>query len=227
MRPEWSQWPFGYVIPTEWSKTTCTDDSSKGLVIFFAVTAIIASTSRLLFRYRHEDALRLEDYLVLFATTLLVVETGLVYSFTSRLYIIDAATTHLSVLSYVVKEPELAELLLETGATLVAYFTLGWAAIFAIKFSFLALFYRMLRNVSRKLMIYFWITVAATAISGVVIILESFILCPRFGADAGMCVKVVPNIAVLIYWHSAMLSAGRLYIQYKIRRRSTGAGYRN
>jgi hypothetical protein len=188
MRPVWSQRLFRYEIQCR-LKTRSTNLDPKVLTIFLAVTAIVASACRQLFRYRHEDSLRLEDYLVLLATALLIVETGLVYSFSHRLYVIDAATTHLPVLSYVVKDPEFAQQLLETGATLVAYFTLGWAAIFAIKFSFLALFYRMLRNVSRKLRTYFWITVAATGVSGVVIILESFILCPKFGADAGTYVE--------------------------------------
>jgi hypothetical protein len=160
------------------------------LTIFLAVLATVASASRLWLRYRDEDLIRPEDYLVLFATICLLIETGLVYSFSRRLFVIDAATTHLSVLAYVAKDPGYASQLLQTGSTLVAYLTLGWVAIFAIKFSFLTLFYRMLRNVNRKLMAYFWCTVAATAISGVVIILENFILCPKFGADAGTCQSV-------------------------------------
>lgn len=147
--------------------------------------AIVASVSRLCFAYRSQDSLKLEDYLVLFATICLIAETGLVYSFSKRLYVIDAATTHLSVLAYVANNPSYTNQLLQTGVTLVSYLTLGWVAIFAIKFSFLTLFYRMLRNVNRKLMVYFWCTVGATAVSGVVIILENFILCPKFGADAG------------------------------------------
>ena len=158
------------------------------MTIFLAVLAIVASVFRLSFRCRSEELLKLEDYLVVFATLCLIIETGLVYSFNHRLYVIDAATTHLSVLAYVANDPAYANQLLQTGATLVAYFSLGWGAIFAIKFSFLTLFYRMLRNVNRKLMAYFWCTVAATAISGIVIILENFILCPKFGADAGTCV---------------------------------------
>ncbi|KAF2677066.1 hypothetical protein K458DRAFT_492097 [Lentithecium fluviatile CBS 122367] len=206
----------------------------QALTIFLAVLAIIASGSRLLFRWRNEDPLRLEDYLVLFATICLVVETGLVYSFTHRLYVIDAATTHLSVLSYVAKDPVLAQQLLETGSTLVAYFSLGWTAIFAIKSSFLALFYRMLRNVCGKLTAYFWCTVAATAISFVVIILESFILCPKFGADAAQCfmkdnytfsissgvvVQVLDIVTdlMIISIPIALLRMCRLQLQHKLR----------
>lgn len=186
MRLGWLQSLSRYAITGGMQKRALTDNASKVLTILLAVLAIAASVFRLVFRLRSEDSLKLEDYLVLFATICLIVETGLVYSFSRRLYVIDAATTHLSVLAYVANDPGYANQLLETGSTLVAYFTLGWVAIFAIKFSFLTLFYRMLRNVNQKLRAYFWCTVAMTAISGVIIILENFILCPKFGADAGM-----------------------------------------
>jgi hypothetical protein len=115
-----------------------------------------------------------------------LVETGLVCSVPRRLYAIDAATTHLSVLAYVMNDPSYAQRLSQTTSVLVAIFTVDWLAIFAIKFSFLALFYRMLRNVDRWLRVYFWFSVAMTAISGVVIILENLIICSKFGAIGGM-----------------------------------------
>lgn len=140
----------------------------------------------MVFRYRSERTLSLEDYLVAFATMCLIAETGTMYSFVSKMYIIDGATTNLSVLAFISRDADLTKELLDSGMpTLVAYFTLGWLAIFAIKYSFLALFYKMLRNVNRRLTAYFWCTVAATGMSGIVVILESFILCPHFGADAG------------------------------------------
>lgn len=160
---------------------------SQILTIVLTVLATIASAARLFFRYRGERKLRLEDWLVAFATVCLIAETGLVISFTRMLYFLDAATIHLPVLAFIARDPTLAAELLSNGpSTLVAYFTLGWIAIFAIKFSFLALFDKMLRGVSSKLRAFYWCTVAATGMCGVVVILESFILCPHFGADAGM-----------------------------------------
>lgn len=161
---------------------------SQVLTILLTVFAVLASTARLLFRYRSEHHLALEDWLVLFATICLVAETGLVYAFSRMVYFIDGATLNLPVLAFIGKDAALTKELLTAGpSTLVAYFTLGWITIFSIKYSFLALFYKMLRNVSRNLLAYFWCTVAATGMACVVVILESFILCPHFGADAGEC----------------------------------------
>lgn len=137
------------------------------------------------FRIRSAQALNLEDYFVLFATTCLVAESALILAFVDTIYTIDGATLELPVLRYVVHDTELSKKFLESGSSIfIAYNTLGWVSIFAIKFSFLALFYKICSNVSRKLTAFFWVTVAATGMCGAIVILEGFILCPRFGAGA-------------------------------------------
>ncbi|KAL5377150.1 hypothetical protein DPSP01_009962 [Paraphaeosphaeria sporulosa] len=162
--------------------------SLKVVSILLGILAVSASVARLFFRYRSAQTLNLEDYFILFATTCLVAEMGLILSFTETMYRTDGATLNLSVLRYFTSDPELSKNLFNSGPSiLIAYLTLGWLAIFSVKCSFLALFHKMCRNVSRKLTAYFWVTVAATGTSCIVVILESFILCPRFGADATQC----------------------------------------
>lgn len=140
------------------------------------------------FRYRSAAPLKLEDYFILFATSCLIAEMGLLLSFTKIIYRIDSATLDVRVLKFLVTDPELSNELLRSGPSLlIAYLTLGWLAIFSVKCSFLALFYKMCRNVSRRLTAYFWLTVATTGLSCVIVIFESFILCPQFGADAAKC----------------------------------------
>jgi len=140
----------------------------------------------MLFRYHSHRSLSLEDSLIVFATICLIVETGLILSYTRNLYNIDGATLNLDVLAFFTRDPNLQNALFDSGPSiLIAYMTLGWLAVFAVKYSFLALFYKMCRNVSRKLTAWFWCTVAATGMSLVVVMLESFILCPQFGANAG------------------------------------------
>jgi hypothetical protein len=113
---------------------------------------------------------------------------GLFLSFTETIYRIDGATLNVSILKFLTDDPELRKELFNSGPSiLIAYLALGWLAIFAVKCSFLALFHKMCRNVSRNLTAYFWVTVAATGTSCIVVILESFIMCPRFGADAAQC----------------------------------------
>jgi hypothetical protein len=102
------------------------------------------------------------------------------------LYYIDAATTNSRVFEWVYSDPARYEELAGVGPAWVdAYMTLAWLAIFGIKASFLALFYRMVRNVKRFLTIYYWVTVATTSVAGVVVVLSSFVLCPHFGSAAG------------------------------------------
>ena len=140
------------------------------------------------FRYRNAETLKLEDYFILFATTCLIAEMGLLLSFTKTIYRIDSATLNIYVLKYLVTDSDLSNELLKSGpSVLIAYLTLGWLTIFSVKFTFLALFHKMCRNVSRKLTAYFWITAAATGMSCIIVIFESFILCPQFGADAARC----------------------------------------
>lgn len=156
------------------------------LVLLLACLAVLASLSRLYFRIRQESTLLPEDWLVFFATICLIAETGCVYHLGPVLYITDAATTKPEVYNWILSDPGCLKRLTGFGpAWSDAAFTLAWIAVFSVKFSFLALFYRMVRNVRRPLTIYYWVTVAATAIAGIVVILESFILCPHFGAAAG------------------------------------------
>jgi len=132
--------------------------------------------------------LKLEDYFIIFATTCLIAEMGLLLSFTDTIYRIDGATLNINVLKFATVDLDLGKEFTRSGpSVLIAYLTLGWLAIFAVKYSFLALFYKMCRNVSAKLTAYYWVTVAATGMSCIVVIFESFILCPQFGADAARC----------------------------------------
>lgn len=160
----------------------------KVMSLLLGACAVLASTARLLFRYRGEHKFYMDDWFVLFATVCLIAETGLLYSFVDMLYFIEAAMTEVTVIAHIARNPELTAELLNMGpSTLVAYVTLGWTSIFVIKLSFLALFHRLLRNVSRKLTAYFWCTVVATSLSGVVVIIESFIVCPQIGSNSAQC----------------------------------------
>ncbi|KAF1955250.1 hypothetical protein CC80DRAFT_447609 [Byssothecium circinans] len=168
--------------------------SFKVWSILFTACAVLAATTRLLIRYLRERTLFLEDYLILFATICLICETGLVYSFIKTMYLIDATTLRLPVLGHLARAKEgspahgLFTDFLKTGPQVMnAYLTFGWFAVFAVKASFLALFYKMLRNVSKNLMTWFWITVTLTAMSAIIVVLEDFIICPQFGAGPAQC----------------------------------------
>ncbi|KAF2638190.1 hypothetical protein P280DRAFT_431316 [Massarina eburnea CBS 473.64] len=166
--------------------------SFKVWTVILAVCAVFAATARLLIRYRRERTCFLEDYLILFATTCLICETGLMHSFIKPMYLIDAATFRLPVLSFLVRSTDsthsrFGDVLAPLSKVLSSYITFGLLAIFAVKASFLALFYKLLRNVSAKLMAWFWATVAATGMSAFVVVLEGFMICPQFGVGPMQC----------------------------------------
>lgn len=156
--------------------------------------AILASTARLVVRYLRERTFPLEEYLILFATICFITETALAYSFIPSMYLIDAATLQLPVLRHIilsVKDSpayELQRALFDTNTKPVnAYFVLGWLVIFSVKASVLSLFHGMLRDATKLLVIWFWITVAFTASSALIAVLEAFVLCTQFGAGPMRC----------------------------------------
>lgn len=158
------------------------------LVPLLAVLAILASIVRLQFRVRNDHKLLLDDWLVLFATVCLVTETGLIYHFSKVLYLSDALNTKLAVYLWIWEDESLLEELSSAKlAYMIAYFAFGWVTIFAVKYSFLALFFPMVTKVKTRLIIWYWVTVAATTVAGIFITLDAFVVCPRFGADDSMC----------------------------------------
>ncbi|PVI05709.1 hypothetical protein DM02DRAFT_668070 [Periconia macrospinosa] len=168
--------------------------SFKVWSIIFTSCAILASAARLFVRYLRERTFLLEEYLILLATICFVVEAGLTYSFIPSIYLIDATTFQRPVLKHIAQSADgtsgrdLQERFMSIGAgTVNAYFLFGWLAIFSIKASFLSLFYRMLRNVNKKLMTWFWTTVGFTIISAGAVLLESFQLCSHFGEGPVQC----------------------------------------
>ncbi|KAF2713933.1 hypothetical protein K504DRAFT_399564 [Pleomassaria siparia CBS 279.74] len=159
------------------------------LILLTAILAITASIVRLQFRLRNDHRFLLEDWLVLLGTACLIAETACLYHYRGAVYIYDAANSNADVYLWTQEDYELQRSLYQGGvASMVVYFGLAWGSIFAIKYSFLALFYRMIKKVKKNLTIFYWVTVAATTISALFIVLESFVLCPRFGADpTGKC----------------------------------------
>ena len=82
-------------------------------------------------------------------------------------------------------KPGQLEYLLEISTTKIhAFLAFIWTTIFAVKFSFLAFFKKLIERVS-KIHTYYWIVVAITAVSWPFLVVEPFILCHHFGFEAG------------------------------------------
>ena len=150
------------------------------LVWFFAALGVAACIVRIVFRIRTQQRLFYDDFLILAATCFLIAETGVLYHYTDRIYLLEAAKASPPVI------PTFTELstLVYSTAWLNAYNSLGWAAVFSIKASFLVIFYPLLRDFSGGILVYFWGGAGLTLVSWIMITCEPFILCPYFGTPS-------------------------------------------
>lgn len=71
--------------------------------------------------------------------------------------------------------------LLSGMALAVSYFCLTWTTMFAVKFSFLALFWHLIHRVSVWLSRYYCAVVGTCVVSWMFVIVEPFVLCHYFG----------------------------------------------
>jgi hypothetical protein len=68
-----------------------------------------------------------------------------------------------------------------------SFLALAWTAIFFVKFSFLALFRVLIKHISKKISIYFWVMVGYCILTWMFLVSEAFIVCPYFGAESSKC----------------------------------------
>lgn len=139
-------------------------------------------------RIKSRRGISLDDYFLLFGLTCLTGATVLLLKYTRLLYMTEAVR------------------LLQTGANIPVIFTLEdivvmadvskvvdafvcltWTATFAVKASFLALFRVLIRRISRRITIYYWIVVGCTAVTWAFMMAESFIFCSIFGLESSKC----------------------------------------
>lgn len=137
--------------------------------------------------------LRLDDYLLLFACILLTAGTAVLYYGTSSIYFVTAfqeslaATPGTAVPGSAPTEADYEQLeaiLKETvffQKFIWAYFTVSWAAIFAVQFALLS-FFRHLVNRLPRLHLYWKVVVGLAALVFGFAFCAPFIACPTTGA---------------------------------------------
>jgi hypothetical protein len=76
------------------------------------------------------------------------------------------------------------DILLAVTSYSLAFVETSWTAIFCVKFSFLSLFYTLIRNLSVGLTRYYWGVVVFNVLTWAYMLSEAPILCPYFGAEA-------------------------------------------
>ena len=118
--------------------------------VFFGI-AVLVALLRCILRIKLRGKLFLDDFLVAFAVICLLIATALLYHFTERLYMLEAINIDPNVLFTI---PEMLPLL-DMLKWIDIFLAFIWTATFAIKFSFLAFFKSLIKNVSARLDIYY------------------------------------------------------------------------
>jgi hypothetical protein len=120
---------------------------------------------------------------LIFGFVSLTAATTLVFKFIRLLYTHEALKLDPTV---VVSVKDILSLM-DSLAFINSFLVLIWTAIFFVKFSFLALFRLLLKHVSKKITIYFWVVVGYCIVTWLLLVSEAFIVCPYFGEETSKC----------------------------------------
>lgn len=143
--------------------------------------AVLAVVGRLLIRVYTRRRLFLDDAFVIFGLGCLCTATALSYHM-ARSLPLEEALRHYSDL---VISAEQTQSLLGDMEFAASIFCLVWTTTFAVKFSFLVLFWQLIQRVSKWLTRYYWAVVGTCVISWLFVISEPFMLCQYFGLSSG------------------------------------------
>lgn len=75
--------------------------------------------------------------------------------------------------------------LIKSISFLDAFLCTIWTCTFAVKGSFLALFWGLIKGISKHLDRYYWFVVVYAFVAWGFLVSEAFVLCPYFGAEGG------------------------------------------
>ena len=140
--------------------------------MFFSL-AVLSVIGRMITRIYTRRRLDVDDYLLLFALLCLSACTGLVHVFCHKIFVeaIAADPTFIS-------PPDQYQIILAIRSILDSFICIIWTTVFAVKFSFLALFRLLIRRLPKAITSYYWTTVGITVATWIFFVGEPFILCP-------------------------------------------------
>ena len=149
-----------------------------GVALGLSIASVIA---RVGLRVYSRRSLFLDDYIVLVGVICLCAASGLLYGYCDYYFLSGALQKDPSL--FLQLEPDQTKKMFQATTTYVhAYLAFIWTTIFAVKFSFLAFFFKLIERVT-KIHTYYWIVVAITGISWPFLIVAPFISCHYTGPD--------------------------------------------
>ena len=146
--------------------------------------ACFTITARIIIRITTRRRLFLDDFFIFFGFIILSGTTYL-FRYARDLFLSEALATDM------IRYETFKELAgpLEAIPGLKAFFCMAWSTIFCVKLSFLALFKVLIRRLSIRLTIYYWVVVVATILTWMLLAFNSF--CPH--ACKHICIHIHPN----------------------------------
>lgn len=148
-------------------------------IVLFVLSAVF-TIGRVVIRLHYQKSLAVDDAFLIFAVVCLCVAMGLLFAFTSSMYLLEALITDDANASI---PADIFDQVKWFRKLSTAFLVLTFTTIFAVKFSFLFLFKALIRNV-RKMKIYWWTVVVTTAVVWAFGVVEFFLPCPSFGPDS-------------------------------------------
>jgi hypothetical protein len=148
--------------------------------------------ARIISRVVARRRLYTDDAFLLFALACICTGTGLITTFYHAIFIGEAVSLDPTV----VITPDQTAALLESFVIIRAFFCITWTVTFSVKASFLALFERLIRRVSKRLTLYYWCAVVMTFLSWAFFMCELFIICPYTGTEIGKKALIVFPMSV-------------------------------
>ncbi|KAH8744395.1 hypothetical protein F5883DRAFT_590148 [Diaporthe sp. PMI_573] len=157
--------------------------------VFYGI-AVLSVLARGVIRYTTRRQLALDDYFLFAAFAFLTTVIALVYHLLDPIYLATAVERNPAIFFQFSQEQ--VEQLLSQALNENIWLVLAWTTTFLVKFSFLAFFKHLIRNVER-IQRYYWGIVVFTIITWMFLTSEAFILCSDFGINATKCWSPTKN----------------------------------
>lgn len=143
--------------------------------------AVLSVLTRAVIRVTTRRNVSLDDYLLFLAFAFLTASTALVYYLLDSIYL--ATAVERDALIFFQLNTKQMEQLLSQALNENIFLAMAWTTTFLVKFSFLAFFRQLIRNVN-GIQYYYWGIVTLTLLTWMFLTSEAFILCSDFGIKA-------------------------------------------
>lgn len=183
-------------------KTKLKDCVQATAGVFYGI-AVLSVLARGVIRFTTRRQLALDDYFLFAAFAFLTAVIALVYRLLDSIYLATAVERNPAIFFQFSQKQ--TQQLLSQALNENIFLVLAWTTTFLVKFSFLAFFRHLIRNVER-IQRYYWGIVIFTGITWMFLTSEAFILCSDFGIKASKYYAVlVCPCSMLISPHGSQM----------------------